>query len=95
MLESIRITVLYKNIYTGLPQDFLNLVKNFIDARRLSPPHARVYKNNTPRPDPIILSRHLRLIPRGVVGRITRETGIDAKACSFSVLRQLSAMMFA
>ena len=37
----------------------------------------------------------LKLIPRGMVGRIARETGIDLKARSFSVFSHLGAMLFA
>jgi hypothetical protein len=37
----------------------------------------------------------LKLIPRGMVGRIARETGIELKARSFSVLSHLGAMLFA
>ena len=52
--------------------------------------------NQTPtRSNDVILHQLLKLIPRGMVGRIARETGIDAKARSFSVLSHLSAMLFA
>ena len=37
----------------------------------------------------------LKLIPRGIVGRVARETGVDLKARSFSVFSHVSTMIFA
>ena len=47
------------------------------------------------RSNDVVLHQLLKLIPRGLVGRIARETGIDGKARSFSVLSHLTAMLFA
>ena len=43
----------------------------------------------------IALKQILNLIPRGMINRHVRETGVDAKARSFSVMSHLSAMLFA
>ncbi len=43
----------------------------------------------------IALKQILNLIPRGMIYRHARETGVDAKARSFSVMSHLSAMLFA
>jgi hypothetical protein len=52
-------------------------------------------KQNTPaRSNDVIFHQLLKLIPRGMVGRIARETGIDAKARTFSVLSHLGEMLF-
>ena len=61
------------------------------------PCHSVGYMNNQSpaRSNDVILHQLLKLIPRGMVGRIARETGIDAKARTFSVLSHLSAMIFA
>jgi hypothetical protein len=42
-----------------------------------------------------VLRQMLNLIPLGMINRHARETGIDSKARSFSVLSHLSAMLFA
>ena len=47
------------------------------------------------RSNDVVLHQILKLIPRGMVGRIARETGVDAKARSFSVPSHLAAMLFA
>jgi hypothetical protein len=53
-------------------------------------------KHNPPaRSNDVILHQLLKLIPRGMVNRIAGETGIDAKARSFSVMSHLTAMIFA
>ena len=53
-------------------------------------------KNKTPaRSNDVVLHQILKLIPRGIVTRIARETGVDAKARKFSVHSHLAAMLFA
>ena len=52
-------------------------------------------KQTPARSNDVILHQILKLIPKGVVGRIARETGIDAKARTFGVLSHLGAMLFA
>lgn len=53
-------------------------------------------KNTAPtRANVVVLKQLLNLIPRGLINRHARETGVDAKARSFSVLSHLSAMLFA
>jgi hypothetical protein len=52
--------------------------------------------NKTPtRANVIILKQILNLIPREMINRHARETGVDTKARSFTVLSHLSAMLFA
>src|SRR6056297_521416 len=43
----------------------------------------------------VVLKQVLNLIPRHLIGRHARETGVDAKARSFSVTSHLAAMLFA
>jgi hypothetical protein len=43
----------------------------------------------------VALKQILNLIPRGLINRHARETGVDAKSRTFSVLSHLSAMLFA
>ena len=47
------------------------------------------------RSNDVVLHQILKLIPRGMVGRIARETGVDARAGSFSAPSHLAAMLFA
>jgi|GEM_PF-6374438 len=42
----------------------------------------------------VVLKQMLHVIPFGMINRRARETGIDSKARSFSVLSHLSAMLF-
>jgi hypothetical protein len=53
--------------------------------------------NNKPptRSNVIVLKQMLNLIPRGMINRHALETGVEAKARTFSVLSHLSAMLFA
>jgi len=52
--------------------------------------------NKTPtRSNVVVLKQMLNLIPRGMINRHALETGVEAKARSFSVLSHLSAMLFA
>ena len=53
--------------------------------------------NKTPpaRPNVLVLKQILNPIPRGMINRLALETGVDAKASTFSVLSHLSAMLFA
>ena len=52
--------------------------------------------NKTPtRANVVVLKQLLNLIPRGLINRHARETGVEAKARTFSVLSHLSAMLFA
>lgn len=52
--------------------------------------------NKTPaRSNVVVLNQILNLIPRGLITRHTRETGVDAKARTFSVMSHLAAMLFA
>lgn len=52
--------------------------------------------NQTPtRSNVVVLKQMLNLIPRGMINRHALETGVEAKARSFSVLSHLSAMLFA
>jgi hypothetical protein len=52
--------------------------------------------NKTPtRANVTVLKQMLNLIPRGVINRHALETGVEAKARTFSVLSHLSAMLFA
>jgi hypothetical protein len=43
----------------------------------------------------IVLKQILNLIPRHLIGRHVRETGVDAKARAFSVTSHPAAMLFA
>ena len=52
--------------------------------------------NATPtRANVVVLKQMLNLIPRGLINRHARETGVDSQARTFSVLSHLSAMLFA
>ena len=53
--------------------------------------------NKTPpaRSNVLVLKQILNLIPRGMVNRLALETGVAAKARTFSVVSHLSAMLFA
>jgi hypothetical protein len=53
-------------------------------------------KTPTPtRANVIVLKQILNLIPRHLIGRHARETGVDTKARTFSVTSHLAAMLFA
>ena len=52
-------------------------------------------KTTPTRSDVIGLKQILNLIPRHLIGRLARETGLDAKARTFSVTSHLAAMLFA
>jgi Transposase DDE domain/Domain of unknown function (DUF4372) len=53
-------------------------------------------KNTPPtRSNVTVLKQMLNLIPRGMINRHALETGVEAKARSFTVLSHLSAMLFA
>ena len=53
-------------------------------------------KNTPPtRSNVIVLKQMLNLIPRGMINRHALETGVEAKARTFSVVSHLSAMLFA
>jgi hypothetical protein len=41
-----------------------------------------------------VLGQMLKLIPRDIIHKTARETGVDAKARSFSVLSHLGTMVF-
>lgn len=43
----------------------------------------------------VVLKQLLNLIPRHLIGRHARETGVEAKARTFSVISHLAAMLFA
>ena len=52
--------------------------------------------NTTPtRANVVVLKQILNLIPRGLINRHARETGVDAKARTFSPQSHLAAMLFA
>lgn len=52
--------------------------------------------NTTPtRANVVVLKQMLNLIPRGMINRHALESGVEAKARSFSVVSHLSAMLFA
>ena len=53
--------------------------------------------NKTPpaRSNVLVLKQILNLIPRGMINRLAVQTGVDAKARTFSVVSHLSAMLFA
>ena len=42
-----------------------------------------------------VLGQILKLIPREIIDRTAKETGVDAKARSYSVLSHLGTMVFA
>lgn len=52
-------------------------------------------KKTPTRASVVVLKQMLNLIPLGLINRHARETGIDTKARSFSVLSHLAAMIFA
>lgn len=52
-------------------------------------------KTTPTRSNVIVLKQILNLIPRGMINRHALETGVAAKARTFSVLSHLSAMLFA
>ena len=52
-------------------------------------------KTTPTRANVVVLKQILNLIPRGLINRHAAETGVDAKARSFSVVSHLSAMLFA
>ena len=52
-------------------------------------------KQTPTRANVVVLKQILNLIPRGLINRHARETGVDAQARTFSVLSHLSAMLFA
>lgn len=52
-------------------------------------------KTTPTRTNVIVLKQILNLIPRGMINRLARETGVEAKSRSFSVISHLSAMLFA
>lgn len=52
-------------------------------------------KQTPTRANVIVLKQILNLIPRHLIGRHARETGVDAKARTFSVTSHLAAMLFA
>ena len=52
--------------------------------------------NTTPaRSNVVVLKQVLNLIPRHLIGRHARETGVDTKARTFSVTSHLASMLFA
>jgi hypothetical protein len=52
--------------------------------------------NKTPtRANVVVLQQILNLIPRGLINRYARETGVEDKARTFTVRSHLSAMLFA
>ena len=52
--------------------------------------------NTTPaRANVVVLKQILNLIPRRLINRHARETGVDTKARTFSVRSHLAAMLFA
>lgn len=54
-----------------------------------------MHKQAPARANVVVLKQILNLIPRGLINRHARETGVDANARTFSVLSHLSAMLFA
>ena len=52
-------------------------------------------KTSPARANVVVLKQILNLIPRGMINRHALETGVEAKARTFSVMSQLSAMLFA
>lgn len=54
-----------------------------------------MHKQTPTRANVIVLKQMLNLIPRHLIGRHARETGVEAKARAFSVTSHLAAMLFA
>ena len=52
-------------------------------------------KTTPTRANVVVLKQMLNLIPRGLINRHALETGVEAKARSFSVVSHLSSMLFA
>ena len=52
-------------------------------------------KTTPTRANVIVLKQMLNLIPRGMINRIARETGVDKKSRTFSPTSHLAAMLFA
>ena len=52
-------------------------------------------KKTPARSNVVVVKQLLNLIPRGLVNRHARETGVDTKARTFSVSSHLAAMLFA
>lgn len=52
-------------------------------------------KTKPARSNVVVLKQILNLIPRGLINRHARETGVEDKARTFTVLSHLSAMLFA
>ena len=52
-------------------------------------------KTTPARANVVVLKQMLNLIPRGLINRHALETGVEAKARSFSVVSHLSSMLFA
>jgi Transposase DDE domain/Domain of unknown function (DUF4372) len=52
-------------------------------------------KTTPTRANVVVLKQMLNLIPRGMINRHALETGVEAKARTFSVVSHLSAMLFA
>lgn len=52
-------------------------------------------KQTPTRANVVVLKQILNLIPRHLIGRHARETGVEAKARTFSVTSHLAAMLFA
>jgi hypothetical protein len=52
-------------------------------------------KTTPARSNVVVLKQILNLIPRGLINRHARETGVEDKARTFTVLSHLSAMLFA
>ncbi len=52
-------------------------------------------KQTPARANVVALKQILNLIPQGLIGRHARETGVDAKARTFSVTSHLATMLFA
>ena len=52
-------------------------------------------KTTPARANVIVLNQILNLIPRHLIGRHARETGVEGKARTFSVKSHFAAMLFA
>ncbi len=52
-------------------------------------------KQTPTRANVVVLKQILNFIPRGMINRHAGETGVDAKARTFSVASHLAAMLFA
>ena len=52
-------------------------------------------KQTPTRANVVVLKQIHNLIPRGMINRLALETGVEAKARTFSVVSHLSAMLFA